>query len=156
MLVRGPKDADESWDAPWRRRLVDNLERLVQQLCAVRITRVYADGSFVENTEHPNDIDGYFDCEPRRLADGSLLSELNALDPYRCWTWDPASRKPFGKYSKSQLPMWHRYRVELYPNWGQMSGILDKHGRPMDFPTAFRRSRRTGLARGILLIESDA
>jgi hypothetical protein len=29
-------------------------------------------------------------------------------------------------YPKLQLPMWHKYRVELYPHYGQLCGIRDR------------------------------
>ena len=46
-----------SWDAPWRERLVDNFEVLTRQLWSVGVRDVFADGSFVEDKDHPNDID---------------------------------------------------------------------------------------------------
>jgi hypothetical protein len=49
--------------------------------------------------------------------------------------------------------MWHKYRVELYPHVpgiGMRSGILDKHGNELEFPSAFRQSRRDGTPRGIV------
>jgi hypothetical protein len=51
--------------------------------------------------------------------------------------------------------MWHRYRVELYPHvpgLGIGSGIRDKHGHELEFPSAFRQSRRDGKPRGIVKI----
>jgi hypothetical protein len=52
--------------------------------------------------------------------------------------------------------MWHRYRVELYahvPGLGVGSGIRDKYGQELEFPSAFRQSRRDGKARGIIKIK---
>ena len=80
------------------------------------IREIFADGSFAEDKDHPNDIDDYFICDLNELATGELVRQLNLLDPYKIWTWDPASRKPYRGYPKKQLPMWHRYRVELYPH----------------------------------------
>jgi len=153
FLVHGPEDRASCprWDAAWRSRLVDNLGILVRQLCQVGITEVFVNGSFVEAKEHPNDIDGYFECELLRLATGELERELNLLDPFKIWTWDPASRRPYRGYRKPQLPMWHRYRVELYPHVGQLSGIRDKYGHQLAFPAAFRLSR-AGQPKGILKI----
>ncbi len=49
--------------------------------------------------------------------------------------------------------MGHQYRVELYPHVpGLFSGILDKHGNELEFPSAFRQSRRDGRPRGIVKI----
>jgi hypothetical protein len=155
VLVLGPGEPSEhpTWDAPWRARLVGNLETLTRQLWQVGISEVFADGSFVEDKDHPNDIDGYFVCDLRRLASGQLERELNLLDPFKVWTWDPASRRPYRGYPKWQLPMWHKYRVELYPHVpgiGMKSGILDAHGNELEFPSAFRQSRRDGTPRGIV------
>ncbi|MFA6132828.1 MAG: hypothetical protein WC869_02285 [Phycisphaerae bacterium] len=155
LLVVGPADADvyPAWDGPWRKHLVDNLEILVRQLWQVGVKDIFIDGSFAEDKDHPNDIDGYFVCELRRLASGELERELNLLDPHKVWTWDPASRRPYRGYPKKQLPMWHQYRVELYPHFtGMASGIRDEHGNELEFPSAFRRSRRDGQARGIIEI----
>jgi hypothetical protein len=52
--------------------------------------------------------------------------------------------------------MWHRYRVELYPHvpgLGLGIGIVDKHGHEVEFPAAFRQSRRDGKPRGIVKIK---
>ncbi len=152
-LVVGPDDepAPPNWDAPWRRHLVDNLAVLVDELCRAGITRIFIDGSFVEDKDHPNDIDGYFECDFWRLARGELERDLNLLDPHKIWTWDPASRRPYRGYAKAQLPMWHVYRVELYPHApGMLSGIRDEFGHELEFPSAFRRSRRMPRARGIV------
>src|SRR3569623_2078551 len=79
MLVLGPGDPIDhpTWDAPWRAALVDNLEVLVRQLWRIGFAEVYADGSFVEDKDHPNAIDGYFTCDLMRLASGDLQRELN-------------------------------------------------------------------------------
>ena len=158
VLTVGPVGtvSHQSWDAGWRELLVDNLEILVNQLWTVGVRDIYADGSFVEDKDHPNDIDGYFVCGLAELATGALTQQLNLLDPYKVWTWDPQSRKPFRGYPKKQLPMWHRYRVELYPHvpgLGMGSGIVDKFGHELEFPSAFRQSRRDGAPRGIIKIK---
>lgn len=161
VLVGGPSDLSgrPNWDAAWRATLVKNFETLTRQLWQVGITEVFADGSFVEDKDHPNDIDGYFVCDLNRLKSGVLLRDLNLLDPDKVWTWDPASRRPYRGYPKKQLPMWHRYRVELYPHipgLGFGSGIRDKHGHELEFPSAFRQSRRDGKPRGIVKIRYGA
>jgi hypothetical protein len=157
VLVAGPADPKRypNWDAPWRETLVGNLEILARQLWQVGITEIFADGSFAEDKDHPNDIDGYFVCDLHRLSSGELTRELNLIDPDKVWTWDPASRRPYRGYPKKQLPMWHRYRVELYPHipgLGLGSGIRDRHGHELEFPSAFRQSRRDGTPRGIVKI----
>ena len=63
-LVHGPGDRHyPNWDRSWRKKLVENLAVLVRQLWLVGIREIFVDGSFVEDKEHPNDIDGYFECE---------------------------------------------------------------------------------------------
>lgn len=152
ILVVGPSEGQPNWDCGWRTRLVDNLAILIDQLWQVGIDDIFIDGSFVEDKEHPNDIDGYFVCDLMEVATGQLQQELNLLDPYKVWTWDPASRRPYRGYPKKQLPMWHQYRVEMYPHYGQWSGIRDAFGNPLEFPSAFRLSRRDGKPRGIIKI----
>jgi hypothetical protein len=153
FLVVGPGATHPHWDSEWRAKLVDNLEVMVRQLWEVGITEVFVDGSFVEDKDHPNDIDGYFVCDLKELATGRLESSLNLVDPHKVWTWNPASRCPFRGYPKKQLPMWHVYRVELYPHYGQGCGICDRHGNELEFPSAFRLSRRDGQPRGIVKIK---
>jgi len=158
-LVQGPANlaAYPNWDSSWRGWLVDQLETMTRQLWQVGITDVFADGSFAEDKDHPNDIDGYFVCDRSDLASGRLQRELNLLDPQKIWTWDPASRRPYVGYPKKQLPMWHVYRVELYPHFaGLNSGIRDRHGNELEFPSAFRQSRRDGRARGIVKLRKGA
>jgi hypothetical protein len=158
ILVKGlPNPGIHSaWDAVWRAKLVENLEVLTHQLWQVGVREVFADGSFAEDKDHPNDIDGYFVCDLHRLVTGDLARQLNLLDPSKVWTWDPASRRPYLGYPKKQLPMWHQYRVELYPHipgLGIGSGILDKYGNELEFPSAFRQCRRNGKPRGIVKIK---
>jgi hypothetical protein len=151
-LVTGEGVDSKTWDRAWRALLVDNLAVLVGQFWQVGIDRIFVDGSFVEAKDHPNDIDGYFECDLRYVASGQLERDLNRLDPYKVWTWSPSSRRPDPNSAKSQLPMWHRYRVELYPHFGQPAGIRDQNGNVLMFPAAFRRRRGDGQAKGILRI----
>lgn len=153
LLVVGPGASHPRWDRRWRAHLVENLARVVRQLELVGIREVFIDGSFVEDKDHPNDIDGYFECDLRLLASGQLQQDLNLLDPHKVWTWDPAARRPYRGYPKAQLPMWHAYRVELYPHYGQPSGLQDAFGNELEFPSAFRLSRRNGRPRGIVKIK---
>ncbi len=137
-LVEGPPNRSATWDSAWRGLLVDNLEVLCKQLWRAGISEIFVDGSFAEDKDHPNDIDGYFVCDLRDLASGNLAARLNRLDPYKIWTWDPASRQPYRGYPKFQLPMWHLNRVELYPHTpGLSSGLRDRHGHDMGVPVCF-------------------
>jgi hypothetical protein len=152
MLVVGPalRAPDWTWDQEWRLHLVQRLSVLARQLWQVGINDIFINGSFVEDKSRPNDIDGYFVCDIHQLATGELQRRLNELDPKKVWTWDSEARRPFRGYPKPQLPMWHEYRVELYPHYGQSSGIRDEHGHELMFPAAFRRARRSGAPKGII------
>jgi hypothetical protein len=86
VLGSGDPKLYPDWDARWRETLVANLAILVRQLWAVGIMEIFIDGSFVEDKDHPDDIDGYFVCDLRWLASGNLQRELNALDPFQIWT----------------------------------------------------------------------
>lgn len=154
LLVRGSlsQPLESTWDQQWRLRLVDNLAVMCHQLWQVGIQEIFVNGSFVEDKDHPNDIDGYFVCDLKFLASGELERRLNLLDPDKIWTWNPASRRPYRGYPKRQLPMWHKYRVELYPHYGQLCRIRDKFGHELEFPSAFRQSRRDGRPKGIIKI----
>jgi hypothetical protein len=152
-LVSGDGVGSPTWDAAWRTELLSGLEVLVRQLWKVGIDRIFIDGSFVEDKDHPNDIDGYFESDAHRFASGRLQNDLNALDPYKVWAWHPASRRLDPDSGKRQLPMWHRYRVEFYPHFpGLASGIRDQFGNDLPFPAAFRLSRRAHQPKGIVQI----
>lgn len=125
----GFTDADLLPPGDYELTLVENLAVMAGQLWQIGIEEIFVDGSYAEDKVHPNDIDGYFCCELKRLASGELERELNRLDPHKVWTWAPESRRPFRGYPKRQLPMWHIYRVELYPHYGQLCGIRDEFGR---------------------------
>jgi hypothetical protein len=147
-LVAGSASRTE-WDMSWRRQLVDNLRIMLGHLWQVGITDIFVDGSFAEDKAHPNDIDGYFLCEPNQYLSGELESKLQTLDPI--WTWDPDSRYAARAGGKRQLPMWHKYRVELFPHIGQLTGIVDAFGNELEFPSAFRLTR-DGTPKGIIKI----
>lgn len=152
-LVTGQGNPSRTWDVTWRCKLVTSLEVLVRQLWAVGISQIFVDGSFVENKDHPNDIDGYFECDLRYFASRQLHSDLNALDPHKVWTWRLADRRPDPNSTKAQLPMWHQYRVEFYPHYpGKSSGIRDQFGHELPFPAAFRLSRSAHRPKGIVQI----
>lgn len=137
-------------DGPWRRYLIGQAELLVNQLWRLGIDKVYLNGSFVEAKAHPNDIDGYFEVDVRYAASGELERDLNALDPNKAWTWDHAARRRYRNYAKAQLPMWHHYRVELYPHYPGLVALRDRLGNDLQFPAAFRVQRATDEPKGII------
>lgn len=151
IFVKGPqKPPIPSWDTQWRLYLVNQAEILISQLCDIGITEIWLDGSFAEAKPHPNDIDGYFECDIADFASGYIERELNKRDSHKIWTWDSLARKSYRGYVKKQLPMWHQYRVELYRRYGQNSGIADKHGNEELFPAAFRKDRAYLKEKGII------
>ncbi len=151
-LVTGENLQSTTWDSEWRRKLVDNLEVMTLQLWQVGVTEIYIDGSFVEDKDRPNDIDGYFVIDVEKFEES--VAKLNQLDKWSVWTWSLKSRTQYKNYPKLQLPMWHKYRVELFPEFGQLSGIKDEFGNNQIFPAAFRRARRNGTPKGIIKIQS--
>jgi hypothetical protein len=86
-------------------------------------------------------------------VESPTAAALNALDPYGAWNWAPDSRTFDHESGKAQLPMWHRYRVELYPHVGQPTGIVDQYGHQLQFPAAFRVRRSTYTPKGIILLQ---
>jgi hypothetical protein len=157
ILVEGDGSSD-NWNKEWRLFLVNQAEILVRQLWQVGVNDIFLDGSFVENKDHPNDIDGYFDPHLSMLKKEDMehfqkiISELNSIDPHKIWTWDPQARKKCDGFAKAQLPMWLFYRVELYPHLNQGTGIADKFGYDLKFPSAFRQSRSNFEPKGIVQI----
>lgn len=149
-LVRGAPGQKRSpdWDADWRSELVENLAILAAELELVGIHEIFINGSFVEEKDHPNDIDGYFVCDRERFLSGQLERELNRVAAKPCWTWENDDRHPVPGHGW-KLPMWIDYRVELYPHFGQETGIVDRFGNELTFPAAFRLSR-TGQPKGIV------
>ena len=158
MLVSGPRAlvAAGAWDTIWRAQLVENLAALTSQLWQAGIGQVFINGSFVEDKAHPNDIDGYFETDLAELRSGRLEAALNAVDPHRAWTWDMARRHFDPDSGKRQLPLWHAYRVELYPHVpGLLSGIRDQYGHELPFPSAFRQQRDTFAQKGIVRVMKE-
>tara|TARA_B100001245_G_scaffold232877_1_gene215780 strand:- start:400 stop:948 length:549 start_codon:yes stop_codon:yes gene_type:complete len=139
----------DTWDEEWRRQLLENLMCLVRELWQVGITEIYIDGSFVEEKDHPNDIDGYFEVEAKYFYTKSLERDLNKLNPDKIWTWARSVKTP--GLGKRVLPMWEKYRVELFPDFaGSRTGLQDRHGRDIGFPEAFRRCRKGRVKKGII------
>jgi hypothetical protein len=150
VLVAGPPGDGSAWDHPWRMHLVNQLAVLCGHLRDVGITEIYADGSFASDKARPGDIDGYFVCD--------LMQYLNQQFPHliaRDACWDLGQRRP-DAHGKMKPLMWHRYQVELFPQYtppfeSLAKAAIDPHGRPVLFPEYFRRTR-DGSPRGIIRI----
>lgn len=148
ILVRGPQGRDPGWDSAWRAKLVDNLSILVAQLWQIGIYEIFINGSFVEDRNRPNDIDGYFVCDLKEQVSGRLLQKLNALDPHQAWGWYDHLRHPGRK-----LPLWNIYRVVLWPySIGTRFGT-DRSGNYIELSEAFRRVAASGLKKGIIKLK---
>lgn len=145
------KSGRGAWDEDWRHKLVRLSRVLVTQLWQVGIEEIYLDGSFVERKPHPNDIDGYFVCEANRFFDVQV-PQLQKVD--NCWTWDEDKLRFAADTAKPQLPMWHKYRTELYPHYAELSacGIKGPTGEDLTFPDAFRRRRDDFQPKGLIRI----
>jgi hypothetical protein len=148
ILVVGPPDRDPDWDASHRASLVRNLAVLAKQLWSVGITEIYIDGSFCEDKNHPNDIDGYFVCDRRQIISEELPNRLNAMDDV--WRWGDQYLRQDPMTGEFHLPMWHRYQVQLFAEIGEPCGIPDRDGKPQTFSQAFRHSRNDFKPRGIV------
>lgn len=150
-IVKGPVRDHPGWDSSWRKNLVDNFGVLARQLWKVGKDRILIDGSFCEAKDRPRDIDGCFDATLEEMASGRLAAELNKLDPHKVWTWDPRKSIPYGTSGERHLPMWHRYRVDLWPNY-PLSGVRDRMGRIVPFDQAFKQTR-DGALKGIIRLK---
>ena len=127
-----------------------------RQLWQAGIREVFADGSFAEDKDHPNDIDGYSVCGLIQLKTGELVRHLNLLDPFKIWTRTRPRGSHTGDIRRNNCRCGTGYRVEMYPHvpgLGIGCGIRDKHGHELEFPSAFRQSRRDGKPRGIVKIQ---
>lgn len=91
---------------------------VVRQLWQVGVTEIFIDGSFAEDKDHPNDIDGYFECDLKQLASGELERELNLLDPHKVWTWDPQSGVPTGAIPRNSFPCGTFTASSCIRTWG--------------------------------------
>jgi hypothetical protein len=156
MLVVGPGPDYPDWDSRWRMRLARALEVLAFQLWQVGISSsICIGGSFVEDRNHPNDIDGYFYCDDAEFLSGRLEERLNQLDPHKVWNWDPRGRT-FDDRGKPRYPLWHRYRVDLFPNIGQGTGVFDDSGNERNFYSLMRWSGRVRRHRGVILLRGTS
>ncbi len=145
---------DRPWDHAWRAYLVDNLELLMRQLCAVGIGEVVVGGSFVEAKPHPGDIDGYFEAAADDVMCGRLACRLNELDPYASWTWDAEELRE-ARGGAPGLPLRDNYAVELYPRVAERFGVVAPDGRELPFEEAFRVQRITFREKGVLLVRPE-
>jgi hypothetical protein len=155
------KRREQAWvthnDYVLPRQLLDNAEILTKELWAVGIKNVYLDGSFVEDKDRPNDIDGYFETGltltgPDLHKFAAVVQLLNLKNKHKIWNWNPNSRVSVAGFAKKQLPMWAHYRVELYPHLQQSTGIKDAQGNDLMFPSAFRQCRASGIPKGIIKV----
>ena len=113
LVLGGSSSA--SWNGRWRAELAARARHAILALWTAGAGDVVLDGSFVEDTPEPRDVDGYFECDESLLADGTLEARLNQIDPGGQWTWDARRRRRGAGSSKAELPMWHARRLDFYP-----------------------------------------
>lgn len=142
MLVKGPKNGSPNWDTQWRGFLVRNLRSVAKTLWDLGVEYLVVDGSFVEQKDHPNDIDAYFPITRERWQSREVQRELDRGRSEDVWDWDvyraymPADpRVPHRK-----PPFWHKYRIDLWPHYGQEAFNHDRLGR-LTFEKGFRLTR---------------
>ena len=153
LLVRGPEPLTLSWDRRWRATLVDNLEILVRELWAAGLSTIYIDGSFVQDKDHPGDIDGCFECDFNDWNSGSLEKRLNQLAAKKVWGWGAdATRLVLGT---SRLLMWATYRVELHPYFPEFPTGIIMDDEFVPFPDAYHRFRGRPETKGLLKLRKD-
>ncbi len=145
------------WDNLWREHLVDNLEVLSAPLRKIGVGELWIAGSFVENKAHPNDLDGFFECHPSKFLLGEWERELVEASGFdgasEVWTWNEVAKTATADGLTRKLPMWHRYRVELFPHYsGLLTGLSDRYGRSLSIPAAFRLSREL-MPKGIIRLD---
>lgn len=153
LLVNGTPACDPNWDAAWRAHLVEQLSILCVHLHEVGIVEIFADGSFATDKAKPGDIDGYFVCD-YELFLSEQFPRLVARDE----AWDLRQRRP-DRHGKMKPLMWHRYHVELFPQFTppfESLSVADTspQGKHVLFPEFFRRTR-TGQPRGIVRIAPE-
>jgi hypothetical protein len=152
LLVVGDTTLDPYWDRAWRSQLVDNLAILCGHLRDEGITEIFADGSFVTSKPKPGDIDGYFLCD---------FNHFHQIQSPRLITRDDArdlQRRKLDAHGKMKPLMWHKYHIELFPQFlppfDYLSPADVDRGRPILFSEFFRRAR-SGTSRGIVRINSE-
>lgn len=139
-------------DVSWCAKLVDNLKSLTGRLKKVGVKDLYIAGSFVEDCSRPSDIDGYFLCEEAAVVGGRLQRKLNPRFGPKVWDWDPSKRRPGpGSEGISKMLMWHRYRVELMPDFGQkLPEFRDRYGNELRYRDAFRLTKGDLHPKGVI------
>jgi hypothetical protein len=142
MLVKGSKTGARNWDTQWRGFLASNLRSVANTLWELGVEYLVIDGSFVEQKDRPNDIDAYFPISRESWVSRKVELGLNRKRSEQVWTWDPdnryKSKDPRAPHPK--LPFWHKYRIDLWPDFGQ--GAIDhEHLGLLTFEKAFRRTR---------------
>ena len=149
-----PDSPSVPWNGVWRAELAARARHAILALWTAGAGDVVLDGSFVEDTPEPRDVDGFFECDECLLADGTLEARLNQIDPAGHWTWDARRRRRGPGSSKAELPMWHARRLDFYP--------LPMHqGAPEPAVRAildelFRRRRSDGRPKGVVRLVRPA
>ena len=142
MLVKGPKTGSPNWDTQWRGLLVRNLRSGAKTLWDLGVEHLVIDGSFVEQKDHPNDIDAYFPISRESWVSREVELGLNRKRSEHVWTWDwvHAYKPGDPRVPHLKLPFWHKYRIDLWPHYGQEAINHERLGW-LTFENGFRRTR---------------
>jgi len=148
ILVLGPDDSAHypNGNHAWRSHLVDNLEILTRQLWPGWHPGDLRRRIIAEDKDHPNDIDGYLVCDLLQLSSGELTRQL--IDrPVQGVDLGTSIEEALSSYPKKQLPMWHRYRIELYPHIPGMESVAESStGMAMNWSFHLRFDSRAATA----------
>jgi len=83
--------------------LIDNLEILTDS-CG-RFASGDLRRRIIRRGQRSPTISTAISCAIFSTQQRELTRQLNLIDPFKVWTWEPASRKPYRGYPKKQLPM---------------------------------------------------
>jgi hypothetical protein len=152
MLVKGPKNGSPNWNTQWRGLLVRNLRSVAKTLGYLGVEHLIIDGSFVEQKDHPNDIDAYFPISRERWVSREVERELNLRRSEDVWDWDPyrAHIPADPRVPHRKPPFWHKYRIDLFPDFSQKA-IHHEHLGWLTFKDGFRHTR-SGHPKGVVKI----
>ena len=129
IFVKGPeKPSIPNWDSQRRANLVHQAEILVKQLWDIGITKIWLDGSFAEAKPHPNDIDGYFECNLSEFASGYIQRELNKIDLIKSGRGIHRPVRAIAVMSRNSFPCGINTGWSYIPTMVKNSGITDIHG----------------------------
>jgi hypothetical protein len=155
MLVKGPTTGEYiPWDKEKRLYLVNQLEIVANQVWNAGFDKICVDGSFVEDKASPGDIDCYFECGLDDFMQGKVEEALRIANPGEKWGFSKDNL--INVDGISQFPIWHKYRVDMWPECGMPSFVFDKSGtNNLKISQAFRQQKHTYRKKGIVILKKQ-